>query len=184
MISTSETLLHLVRDTRNQVGWEQFARIYSPLLFKWVQQKGLQHHDAHDVVQKIFQVLVLRLPDFEYDRTKSFRNWLYTVMLNVWRDHRRKYLREAHLSAELDEKIGQDDLFSETHYRREVLGRAIEIIRPEYRPDTWEAFVRYGIQGEPVADVARSLGMTVGAVYTARCRVIGRLRNLLREMLD
>lgn len=184
MISTSETLLHQLRDTRNQVGWEQFARIYSPLLFKWVQQKGLQHHDANDVVQKIFQVLVLRLPEFEYDPSKSFRNWLYTIMLNVLRDHRRNAVRQARLSSDLDEEIGQDDLFSESQYRREVLGRAIELIRPEYRSDTWEAFLRYGIQGEPVADVARSLGMTVGAVYTIRCRVIGRLRNLLREMLD
>ena len=184
MISTSETLIHQLRDPGNKLAWGNFVRIYSQPLFHWVRQKGLQDADAADVVQQVFQVLVVKLPEFQYDRTKSFRNWLCSITLNIWRDHCRQSARSISLANDLDERIGQDDLFSESQYLQQVLTRAMELIRPEFRQQTWQAFLEHGVQSKPAEEVARKLGTTVGAVYAARCRIVGRLRSFLDGMLD
>jgi hypothetical protein len=39
------------------------------------------------------------------------------------------------------------------------------------------------MSGRPAAEVALELGMTVGAVYAAKCRGLGRLRQDLRGLL-
>jgi len=51
---------------------------------------GLQESDAADLVQDVFTLLVQKLPEFHYDRGRSFRNWLLTVMTNKWRDRIRR----------------------------------------------------------------------------------------------
>ena len=49
--------------------------VYS-LLYSWGRRVGLQPAAAADLVQDVLLVLVQKLPEFEYDRTKSFRAWL------------------------------------------------------------------------------------------------------------
>jgi RNA polymerase sigma-70 factor (ECF subfamily) len=184
MMSTSETLIGQLREPGNSVAWSRFVHLYSAPLYQWVRRKGLQDADAADVIQQVFGVLVVKLPEFEYDRDRSFRKWLQTITLNIWRNHCRQSARSVPLSDALDHQIGAGDLFSETDYRRQVLGRAMEIIRPEFSPRTWQAFEEHGLQSKPADEVARELGTTVGAVYAARCRVVGRLRTFLEGMLD
>ena len=66
------------------------ARLYTPLLYYWCQRAGLQEQDAADLVQEVFVLLVRKLPEFRYDRERSFRNWLRTVALNKWRESQRR----------------------------------------------------------------------------------------------
>jgi RNA polymerase sigma-70 factor (ECF subfamily) len=51
------------------------------------------------------------------------------------------------------------------------------MIRPEFRPATWEAFQRQAVGGEPAEAVAADLGLTVNAVLIAKSRVLSRLRQ-------
>jgi hypothetical protein len=44
-----------------------------------VRRLGLRSAEAADLVQDVFAVLVQKLPDFTYDRKRSFRAWLRTV---------------------------------------------------------------------------------------------------------
>lgn len=190
MLTTSETLLGQLRQTDNGLAWSKFVRLYSPLLFFWVRRTGLQEADATDLVQEVFKVLVSKLADFHYDRDKSFRNWLRTITLNIWRNHCRQFARRKESFDHCDtldqvEAGGDpDDPFSEGEYQKQVMAQAMELIRPEFRPESWQAFVEHGVNGRPAADVARELGTTTGAVYAVRCRVIARLRSFLQGMLD
>jgi RNA polymerase sigma-70 factor (ECF subfamily) len=65
-----------------------------------------------------------------------------------------------------------------------VLRAALERIRPHFEPATWRAFEREWLEHRPAAEVARELGLTEGAVFAAKCRVLRRLRRELEGLLD
>src|SRR5437867_4389388 len=90
MDTTSPTLLERVRRPDNPEAWRRFVALYTPLLYTWASRLGLQEPDAADLVQDVFTVLLSKLPAFRYDRQKSFRAWLMTVLRNKWRETRRR----------------------------------------------------------------------------------------------
>ncbi len=93
MLQTSAnpvSLLKRLRASGETKAWDQFVELYSPLLFHWARRLSTQEADAADLVQEVFAILVRKLPDFAYDPTKSFHNWLRTVTLNKWREIQRK----------------------------------------------------------------------------------------------
>ena len=65
--------------------------------------------------------------------------------------------------------------------RRALFQRAAEQVRGEVQPATWQAFWETGVVGTSPADAATKLGMTVGAVRVAKCRVLARLRAAVAE---
>jgi RNA polymerase sigma-70 factor (ECF subfamily) len=137
-------------------------------------------------VQDVFVILLKELPRFEHDPAHSFRAWLKTVVLNRWRNQIKRQARApAHPgdACLADVHAPDDSLFEEQEYRRQLLRRALELVRDEFQPATWKAFNEHGMNGRPAAEVAAELGMTVGAVYAAKCRVLGRLREQLRGLL-
>jgi RNA polymerase sigma-70 factor (ECF subfamily) len=165
------------------------VRLYTPLLYAWLRRQGLQQADAADVVQEVFLVLTRKLPDFTYDRGKGqFRSWLRTVTLNKLRD-RQKRRQPALLGPDeeaLAERPGPDhaEWLAEDEYRRYLTARALELMRAGFAPATWKACWEHVVEGRPAAAVAAELGITPGAVYAARFRVLARLRQELDGLID
>lgn len=185
MHTTSETLLQQLRRTGGAVeAWPRFVHLYGPLIYYWARRAGLQEQDAADVTQDVFVVLLNELPKFEYDRHKSFRAWLRAVTLNKWRDRARRRTVPIQVGADPDALPDPADPLSDHDYKRHLIAGALELLRPEFRPETWAAFVRHGIDAAPASDVAKELNLTVGAVYAAKCRVLARLRTYLRGILN
>ena len=59
MYTTQPSLLErIARSGPNREAWQQFVDLYTPLLFAWTRRLGLTEHDAADMVQDIFAVLV------------------------------------------------------------------------------------------------------------------------------
>jgi RNA polymerase sigma-70 factor (ECF subfamily) len=79
-----------------------------------------------------------------------------------------------------------DDLEAlwEAEYQQHLASRALQIMRADFQETTWKACWETAVAGRPAAEVARELGLTVGAVYAAKFRVLDRLRHELRGMLD
>jgi RNA polymerase sigma-70 factor (ECF subfamily) len=188
MNTTSVSLLERLRQPADQVAWTRFVHLYSPLLYSWARRTGLQESDAADLIQDVFAVLVQKLPEFRYDPAKSFRSWLRTVVLNKWRDRCRQRRTQPIQAGEaiLGELPGPapDGMWDEAEYRQQVLGRALDLLQPEFQPSTWQAFREHGLAGRPAAAVAGELGLSVGAVYAAKFRVLSRLRQELAGLLD
>ena len=90
MLSTPASLLERLRRPEPGQAWEQFVRMYTPLLCQWARRLGLQDHDVADLVQDVMVRLHQKLPEFVYDPAKSFRAWLRTVLINQWRNQRDK----------------------------------------------------------------------------------------------
>ncbi|MFO0938921.1 MAG: sigma-70 family RNA polymerase sigma factor [Gemmataceae bacterium] len=184
MDSTSESLISQLRRPGNDVAWNQFVSIYSQPLYNWLTKKSLQPHDALDIVQQVFVVLVRRLPEFQYDQAGSFRSWLFGITTNIWKNHVRQANRSIGLESDLDNYQSVDRDHDDMYFQKDVFQSALAVIRPEFHAETWQAFELHGLQGKPAKDVAAELGTTIGAVYASRHRVVTRIRQLLWQMDD
>jgi DNA-directed RNA polymerase specialized sigma24 family protein len=61
---------------------------------------------------------------------------------------------------------------------------AVDRIRCDFEDTTWQAFWQTSVDDRESRDVAEELGMSVGAVYIARSRVLARLRKEIEEVDD
>ncbi len=188
MHTTSLTLLKRVRQTNDQAAWNRFVSLYSPLLFAFARRASMNDSDAADVVQDVFLVLMAELPGLEYDGVrKNFRGWLKTITVNKCRERQRRRVvvsegNESGLSGVVDDATVSK--FWENEYQKHLIARALEIMQAEFEPTTWQACWQTTVKERPVADVAAELGITINAVYVARSRVLRRLREELRDLLD
>lgn len=189
MNTTSVSLLERLRQPVDaDEAWNRFVQLYTPLLFHWARHLGLASADAADLVQDVFTVLIQKLPTWVYDPAKSFRGWMRTVLINKWRESKRRRTVEANAAnlvqasdvAEPDHAVE----FDEADYRRHLVGRALELMQAEFQPATWQACWQCVVQGRTAAEVAAELNITVNAVYLAKSRVLRRLHQELDGMLD
>ena len=80
------------------------------------------------------------------------------------------------------DRDGATTVLIETELRRELYLRAAEIVKVEFRPDSWQAF-EMSVAGDlEIEEVAERLGKSVGAIYTARSRIMFRLREVISEL--
>lgn len=187
MHTTSIHLLDRARHREDQAAWSRFVTLYSPLLLRWARKAGVSDHDALDLVQDVFVILLRELPGFDYDpRRGSFRAWLWTLTVRQATARRRRWdpVAASHESASdiadetPAENRGQDE------YRQLLVRRALELMKVDFEPATWQACWEHTVSGRSAADVGRQLGLSEGAVYVAKSRVLRRLREELQGLLD
>ena len=130
--ATSVTLLERLRRPGEQDAWRRFVGLYTPLIYFWGRQAGLQQHDAADLVQAVFAHLVEKMPGFVYDPARRFRAWLRTVTLNLLgnRGRRRGDRPIAYGEQGLDAVAVPDGVESlvEEDYQGYLVKRALRVI--------------------------------------------------------
>jgi RNA polymerase sigma-70 factor, ECF subfamily len=183
---TSASLLDQARDRRPD-AWARLVALYSPLLDVWLTAAGLQPADREDLTQRVLEILVRQLPDFEHNgRPGAFRAWLRGITVNLLREFWRA--RREPEGGDLLEQISDPDarlsrLWDEQHDRH-VLHALMELVRPEFTETTWQAFRRAAIDGAQARTVADELGLSVNAVLIAKSRVLTRLRQEASGLVD
>ena len=187
--ATPASLLERLREPeKNASDWARFVELYSPLLYHWARRLGLSQQDAGDLVQDVFVTLVRKLPDFAYDRNKGFRGWLWTVTLNKFREeHRRRKLPvakdgEAFIQSQTESDDNRRTV--EAEYNQFIAARALKILETDFQPKTWKVFWEHVANSRPAGEVAAEFGVSVGSVYAAKVRVLTRLRQELRGLLE
>lgn len=186
--TTPATLLDRLRGAPDESTWGLLVRLYAPLLFHWARRCGVSEHDAADLVQEVFVILVKTLPTFDYHaRAGKFRGWLRTLMLNKLRDRKRQEARadkaRAQVAVEPELPDGAE-AFWEAEYQQELARRALALMRAEFAETTWKACWETVVQGRTPDEVARELGISENAVYIAKCRVLRRLRQELAGLVE
>ncbi len=188
MNSTSESLLLKLKSASDQQAWSKFVRLYTPLLFYWARQTGMQPQDAADLVQEVLTIVFRKLPEFEYDRTKSFRSWLKTVTMNKFREfcRRKSVSRNAATGTVLNQVMADAQLESswDVSYQRSLFATAMDTLKPEFRPQTWEAVRQFIAGDQPAAKIAAETGVSVWTIYAAKSRLLARLREELNGLVD
>ena len=179
MTATPASLLRRLRNPQETKAWDEFVDLYSPLLFLWARRAGLQEADAADLVQEVFALLVRKLPAFEYDPARGFRNWLYVVTLNKWHELLRRRTAEPAATNEPGlegvQATGDPEPFWEVEYRQMLIRRLLEVMGTDFKPATWKACWLCVVEGRTAADVGQELGLSPEAVRSAKFRVLCRL---------
>jgi len=184
-LATSLSLLERAK-ANDRSAWDRIVCLYAPLVYRWCRRFGLQEADALDVGQDVLRSVVAKLAEFHKDRPgDSFRKWLKTVTRNRALDFFRKKSRQPQILpgdfATHEESAESAEDLTE---RKVVLRRALDLVREDFEPRTWDAFWRVTIDGQSPADVAADLGVSANVVYLARSRVLRRLADQFAELID
>jgi RNA polymerase sigma factor (sigma-70 family) len=193
MAETSASLLDRLRTQPDDPSWKRLVDLYTPLIQGWLRRYGVGAADADDLTQEVLGAVVRDLPQFRHERRGAFRSWLRTITVHrlkgFWRaaQHRPVAIGGDAVAQQLaqleDPDSGLSRVWEEEHDRH-VLRRLLELLAPEFAPTAWRAFERVALRGEPAAAVAADLGMTVNAVLIAKSRVLRRLRQEARGLVD
>jgi RNA polymerase sigma-70 factor, ECF subfamily len=188
MSTDPASLLQRLQTRTDHEAWERFVELYAPLLYFWACRLHLQAADAADLVQEVFLAVLRKMPEFRLEQHRSFRAWLRTLTHNKWCDLCRR--RGAALRGADDRGLAGASVpdavadLCEAEYRRHLVGRALRVMQAEFQPTTWRACWEVVVSGRAAAAVAAELGLSVAAVYAAKYRVLRRLRQELRGLLD
>jgi RNA polymerase sigma-70 factor (ECF subfamily) len=192
---TRVTLLVRLRDGRDADAWREFFDLYGPVVYRFARNRGLQDADAADLMQDVLRSVARNAAKMEYDPKRgTFRGWLYTVTRNKIYNFLNGQRIRPKASGDDDarerlealparEEDGPDADW-EREYQKRLTDRAMELVKGEFQFATWQAFWGTAVDGKPASEVGASLKMSAGAVYVAKSRVLARLRDEVKRMME
>lgn len=152
----------LVRETRTALG--RFLLRFCP-----------SAHDAEDLVQETY----LRVYQHrqKYDGRSSVKTWMFAIAMNLLRDRQRKKsavrLVEDGLPAPVDQRLEKAEL-------AERIRTLVQSLPEGQR----EIFILYRYEGLPYDEIARMLGISVGAVKAQMHHALQKVRAGLEPRED
>lgn len=183
---TRASLLLQIRERSNSNAWREFMSLYGPMVYGFARKRGLQDADAADLMQDVFRSVATAIGQLDYDRKRgSFSGWLFTITRNKVFDFlssRRGRPVAAgdtatleKLNSHADDSDGQETW--ELDYQRRLAALAMDRIKDEFQDKTWQAFRLTAVEGVGAAEVSQQLGLSAGAIYVAKSRVLARLKE-------
>jgi RNA polymerase sigma-70 factor (ECF subfamily) len=188
---TRASLLVQIRDGGNRAAWQEFMNIYGPVVYGFARKRGLQDADAADLMQEVMRAVSAAIGRLEYDPSQgSFRGWLFTITRNKVftflssRKNRPQGAGDSATARLLDEQVDPNEGSEEweLEYQRRLAALAMERVQHEFQETSWKAFRLTAVEGLPSADVARQIGISPGAVYVAKSRVLARIKAEVEAM--
>jgi RNA polymerase sigma-70 factor (ECF subfamily) len=178
----------------SQRAWSRLVELYQPLLYGWLRRQDVPHDDAQELTQDVLAVVARELGAFDHQgRTGGFRRWLRQITVHralgflrargtraVARGGSTFFEQLQQLEAPNSSLSQQWDREFDQHVLRELLAK----IEGEFAPVTLRAFRRLALEGAAPEDVARELGISVGAAYSAKSRVLRKLRKEAAGLID
>lgn len=182
---TRISLLHRIVDKTDSAAWMDFCAIYETAIYRIARKYGLQDADAREVSQEVLLRVSRRIESFDTTQSGRFRAWLSTVARHSTIDLLRRRPREKTLDSltqhefqELPANENDMQVFA-IEEQREQFRWAAESVRANESEVNWQAFWRTSVDGLAGQVVAEQLGMSVGAVYVARCRTLAKIKRLI-----
>ena len=197
MMPSPETRLSLLAKLHRREdaeAWFEFVSIYQPLIMEFCRRRGMQYADATDVTQEVMTRVSQEIGRYRHGQERAtFRGWLHRITRNLVFDRFRRAKRDllAQAGGEgLSDVVSESDPTPEesaefqTGFRQHMFALVAEIVRKQVQPQTWEAFWRTEVERIPADEAASNLGMTRGAVYVAKSRVLARMRKEVQLRLS
>jgi RNA polymerase sigma factor (sigma-70 family) len=191
-LHTRPSLLVRLRDPRDTEAWRTFLSLYAPLIYGFGRKSGLQDADAADLTQIVLHAVSSSIGRLDYEPANgTFRGWLFGVarnQLGKWRRSQRQPQGRGdtenlqQLAAHPAPEDSTD--WWETEYKRQCFLVAAERVRPQINEDSWHAFWQTAVEGRAADEVAAELNLKVGALYTAKSRVLALIKKEIQTFVE
>jgi RNA polymerase sigma-70 factor (ECF subfamily) len=186
--STRPSPLVRLRDADDGESWQTFVRTYAPLVYRYCRKQGAQDADAGDVAQEVLADIARSMQTFEYRPERGrFRDWLRTVTrrhLGRFFERQGRAVRGLGGESEGPEDLAAADAGWADEFNAQVLAAALEQAKPGFEPETWAAFERVWLHDRSALEAAAELGLPIDKVYTAKSRVLRRLREEVLHLAE
>jgi RNA polymerase sigma-70 factor (ECF subfamily) len=189
---TTSTLLRDLRDFRNEAAWERFVQRFREPIVRFARGIGVPERGAEDVAQETLVAFAEAYRAGRYDRGKGrLSQWLFGIAYRQAHRQRRRDARPEGLvpAGSEGERFWEaipDERTATPIWQMEwedfVLKECFDRARLEFEPSTIEIFESLVRDGRPAAEVAQAAGVTVGAVYNIKHRVLRRMKDLRPEL--
>lgn len=184
--TTDPSLIHRLGDPTNHDAWQRFDTLYRPIVYRLARRRGADHHHAEEVAADVMRRVARAAGRWSQQRPPDrFAAWLTRVANNsllnlVCRELAKQGRGGTTHQQTLMERCTADELsrswWAEDR-QRELVRLAAERIRGDFDETSWSAFWQTHVEGEPIAEVARRLEKSSGAIYAIRSRIVRRLRS-------
>lgn len=183
--TTPPSLLARICDRDDELAWQTFCDVYTPLLYNYCRKRGLQASDTADVVQEALLRVTKGILTFEYDpRRGRFRDWLYKIVYHEICRLASRQKSSLEISQLLPELIADDNQVWNEHFHDHILKCALDRIEHRFEMETWQAFIGVWLNHRPADEVAIQLNRSLDFVYLSKSRVIKRLRLEVEQLAD
>lgn len=187
--ATRPSLILRLPDAADSAAWEEVVQIYGPLVFRLARKQGLQAADAEDLVQEVFTAVSKQVESWLQRSDRGpFRAWVLRIARNIAVNAlTRRPLGGAALGgswqglSQIEARPGEISSEFDLEYQQEVFRWAADQVRQSVAESTWLSFQLTHIDQLSVAQAAEKIGISAGAIYIARCRVMNRLKTLARQ---
>lgn len=193
---TRQSLLHRAQGG-DEKAWHDLITLYRPLIVGWLRKQNLRPHEIDDLSQNVLLAVVKHLPSFAHSGQRgAFRCWLRTIarntLANFWSEFWKIHGRESSpndpdpesILRQLEDPRSELNRLWDEEHDQYVLRCLLDLMELEFEPATIQAFRRLALDGASGAVVAVELGLSIGAVYVAKSRVLKRLREEAVGLLD
>jgi RNA polymerase sigma factor (sigma-70 family) len=190
---TRVSLLLALRSGESDHAWALFCGRYGPRINDWCRRWGATPEDAEEVVQETLLVVFRKMAEFQYDPGQSFRAWLKSVTERVClqvaeqaRRHRQPPFPLVEMRPDLvpgdpsRTAAGEYNAILDQLADRELMDLATQNIRGRVSELMWACYERVDKGNGCREEVARSLGISAGALRVNLTRV----RKLIRDELE
>jgi RNA polymerase sigma-70 factor (ECF subfamily) len=149
-----------------------FAQVYEthfPFVWRSALRLGTPEANVPDVVQDAFVVAYRRLPEFE--SRSSVRTWLFAILINVVRAHRRMLAaKQPHVlkgepSADIESVADRSDGPDERAEKAEA-ARFVNAVLESLDEDKRAVFVLAELEQMSAPEIAAALGVPLNTVYS------------------
>jgi len=185
--TTRKTLLEAIKDG-DEVSWHEFYDTYRPLIILHGKDYKLSVEENEELVQMILLEIFHKCKSFHYDRGLGrLRDYLRKIIGRKAVDILRRRKNNLVSVDVLNDQLAEESLLEqewESEWQMHVLSQAINILRTQLEPITFQAFELYVINEKPVKDVARFLDISVNMVYVAKSRAVKKLRSIIQELQE
>ncbi|HKU43633.1 MAG TPA: RNA polymerase sigma factor [Polyangiales bacterium] len=164
----------------NAAAFHVLFQRYAAVLFRLARRRLTSDEDARDVVQQTLLQLHRARNDFRAGA--RLRPWLFTIAMNLVREHYRKQRRRREQSLEsapLEAEPVSEPAEAEAARDRSARVRAALAGLPDNQREVIEL---HWFESCPYEDIAQIVGASVAAVRVRAHRGYERLREILPEL--
>ncbi len=164
-------------------AWEDFFRIYDPVIRAVVGKYHLRRHDVEDVVQEVWKILVRELPKLSYDPARGpLRKWIATVAHHTAIKQARRFSRQRieSLTPEFADVLTVPEpdpvTLSERSLHREQVRTILAVPIPGLPEVSHRIIYMRWIEERSVPEIAVLIGISEDQIWPRLRRGLAKLR--------